>query len=70
MLATITKSSLKALLDSTIIETLVSQPLLGYRQIAAQYEVSTDYIVDLARKNNVVRPHGRKPGIGNKRVVL
>jgi hypothetical protein len=67
MLVTINKSSLKALLDSTILQTLVSQPLLGYREIAALYEVSTDYIVDIARKNNVGRPLGRKPGVSNKK---
>jgi hypothetical protein len=67
----ITKSSLKALLDKGIVNTLQSEPLLGYRQVAALYEVSTDYIVDLAREHGVTRPHGRKPGIGNtKKAVL
>ena len=57
----ITKSSLKEMLDAGIIDTLKSQPMLGYRQVAALYEVSTDYIVDLARQHGVVRPR-RSPG--------
>jgi hypothetical protein len=66
----ITKSHLKALLEAAILDVLITQPTISYRILATMFEVSTPYIVKLAKMNGVIRRHGRKPGLPNTKTVV
>ena len=53
--------------NTQIAEAIVANPNLTYRKIAADFSVSVDWVIDVAKEYGITRPRGRKPGIPNRK---
>ena len=57
--------SLRQDFNTRIAEALVNNPNRTYRQIAADFGTSIDWVIDVAKEYGITRPRGRKPGVPN-----
>jgi hypothetical protein len=54
-------NTLKAELDARVLKTLMDNPALTHKQVAALHGVGRGYVQYLCVKNGMLRKRGRKP---------